>query len=137
MLGSGYHNRLYHPFSINLYTKFEQPAFDHFHLDIVFASQQVRRTCGNILFGRSYRARADFYFSHSLVPPISNCDSPLQCESFRYLVGKAAIKMAAQKQDVDIVGRLEGIWQAYTLQSINRAFDERSLPMAHKHALFR
>lgn len=33
---------------------------------------------------------------------------------------KAAIEMAAQKSDIDIVERFEGIGQAYTLQSKKR-----------------
>lgn len=61
-----------------------------------------------------------------------------QCESLRYFVGKAAIKMAEQKSEIDIVGRFAGIEQAHTLQSKKEPlFDERSLPMAHKHALCR
>lgn len=45
-----------------------------------------------------------------------------QCESLRYFVGKAAIKMAEQKSEIDIVGRFAGIEQAHTLQSKKSRF---------------
>jgi hypothetical protein len=48
--------------------RFEQPSFDHFYLNIVFASQLFRRTDGNVLLCWSNRAIADCYFSHDLLP---------------------------------------------------------------------
>lgn len=50
--------------AVDIYTEFEEPAFDDFDFEIFLVSQFFRHPGGYKLLGGSDRAIADFYFSH-------------------------------------------------------------------------